>query len=208
MYRISTVQYVDMNDKNLNLARYQFIAGVDEAGRGPLVGAVVAAAVILDPLRPIHGLMDSKKLSEIKRQQLYPEITDKALAWAIASASAAEIDDINILQASLLAMKRAVESLSIAPQLALVDGNQCPRLYCEVVAIVRGDSKIEAISAASILAKVERDRQMVELDKLYPQFGFARHKGYPTAAHRALLRQYGPCPEHRRSFAPVRDWQL
>jgi ribonuclease HII len=208
LYRISAVQYVDMNDKNLNLERYQLIAGVDEAGRGPLVGAVVAAAVILDPLRPIRGLMDSKQLSEKKRQQLYPEITDKALAWAIASASPAEIDEINILQASLLAMKRAVEALSIYPQLALVDGNQRPQLSCEVIAIVKGDSKIEAISAASILAKVERDRQMVALDLVYPRYRFAQHKGYPTAVHRSLLRQLGPCPEHRRSFAPVRDWQL
>ena len=193
-----------MQDKNLNFTGYQLIAGVDEAGRGPLVGAVVAAAVILDPQRPIQGLRDSKKLSEKRREQLYPEITDKALAWAIASASAAEIDDINILQASLLAMKRAVEALAIAPQLVLVDGNKCPHLLCEVRAIVRGDSKVEAISAASILAKVERDRQMVALDQIYPQYGFAKHKGYPTAAHRELLIQFGPCPEHRRSFGPVK----
>ena len=194
-----------MQDKNLIFTGYQLIAGVDEAGRGPLVGAVVAAAVILDPLRPIQGLRDSKKLSEKRREQLYPEITDKALAWAIASASAAEIDDINILQASLLAMKRAVEALAIAPQLVLVDGNKCPHLLCEVRAIVRGDSKVEAISAASILAKVERDRQMVALDQIYPQYGFAKHKGYPTVAHRELLIQFGPCPEHRRSFGPVRS---
>ena len=193
-----------MQDKNLNFTGYQLIAGVDEAGRGPLVGAVVAAAVMLDPQRPIQGLRDSKKLSEKRREQLYPEITDKALAWAIASASAAEIDDLNILQASLLAMQRAVEALAIAPQLVLVDGNKCPHLLCEVRAIVRGDSKVEAISAASILAKVERDRQMVALDQIYPQYGFAKHKGYPTAAHRELLIQYGPCPEHRRSFGPVR----
>ena len=193
-----------MQDKNLIFTGYQLIAGVDEAGRGPLVGAVVAAAVILDPLRPIQGLRDSKKLSEKRREQLYPEITDKALAWAIASASAAEIDDINILQASLLAMKRAVEALAIAPQLVLVDGNKCPHLLCEVRAIVRGDSKVEAISAASILAKVERDRQMVALDQIYPQYGFAKHKGYPTVAHRELLIQFGPCPEHRRSFGPVK----
>lgn len=194
-----------MQDKNFDFSAYRIVAGVDEAGRGPLVGAVVAAAVILNPARPIVGLMDSKQLSEKKRQQLYPQITERALAWAIASASAAEIDAINILQASLLAMQRAVEALSLVPQLALVDGNKCPRLNCEVIAIVQGDSKIEAISAASILAKVERDRQMVALDLLYPQYGFAQHKGYPTAVHRALLQQHGPCPEHRRSFAPVRS---
>lgn len=194
-----------MHELNLDLSPYRWIAGVDEAGRGPLAGVVVAAAVILDPSRPIPGLRDSKKLSEKKRDQLYPEITDKALAWAIASVSAGEIDEINILQASLLAMKRAVEALAIQPEIALVDGNQCPRLACRVVAIVKGDSKVEAISAASILAKVERDRQMQALHALYPQYGFNQHKGYPTAAHMALLKQYGPCPEHRRSFGPVRE---
>jgi ribonuclease HII len=199
------LQDVDMHELNLDLSPYRLIAGVDEAGRGPLVGVVVAAAVILDPSRPIHGLRDSKKLSEKRREQLFPEITDKALAWAIASASAAEIDQINILQASLLAMKRAVEALAIQPEIALVDGNKCPRLVCRVEAIVKGDSKVEAISAASILAKVERDRQMQALHELYPQYGFNQHKGYPTAAHMALLKQYGPCPEHRRSFGPVRE---
>ena len=159
-----------MHELNLDLSPYRLIAGVDEAGRGPLVGVVVAAAVILDPSRPIHGLRDSKKLSEKKREQLFPEITDKALAWAIASASAAEIDQINILQASLLAMKRAVEALAIQPEIALVDGNKCPHLVCRVEAIVKGDSKVEAISAASILAKVERDQVL----------DYAARKGMPV----------------------------
>lgn len=194
-----------MHEINIDLSPYRLIAGVDEAGRGPLVGTVVAAAVILDPSRPIAGLRDSKKLSEKSRDQLYPEITGQALCWAIASASASEIDQINILQASLLAMKRAVEALTLAPDIALVDGNKCPALACRVEAIVKGDSKVAAISAASILAKVERDRQMYALHESYPQYGFDQHKGYPTALHMALLRQHGPCPEHRRSFGPVRD---
>ncbi|HEX5637708.1 MAG TPA: ribonuclease HII [Gammaproteobacteria bacterium] len=194
-----------MHELNLDLSPYRLIAGVDEAGRGPLVGAVVAAAVILDPARPVSGLRDSKKLSEKQRERLFPEITEKALAWAIASASAVEIDQINILQASLLAMQRAVEALALSPDIALVDGNRCPKLACRVEAIVKGDSKVEAISAASILAKVERDRQMVALHALYPQYGFNQHKGYPTAAHMALLKQFGPCAEHRRSFGPVRE---
>lgn len=194
-----------MHEITIDLTPYRLIAGVDEAGRGPLVGVVVAAAVILDPSRPIEGLRDSKKLSEKRREQLYPEITDRALAWAIASASAAEIDQLNILQASLLAMKRAVEALAIQPDIALVDGNKCPQLSCRVEAIVKGDSKVAAISAASILAKVERDRQMRVLHELYPQYGFDQHKGYPTATHMALLREHGPCPEHRRTFGPVRE---
>lgn len=193
-----------MNEINLDLTPYQLIAGVDEAGRGPLVGAVVAAAVILDPSRPIEGLRDSKKLSEKRRERLFHEITGRSLCWAIASASPAEIDRINILQASLLAMKRAVEALGMQPEIALVDGNQRPRLACRVEAIVKGDSKVAAISAASILAKVERDRQMRALHEQYPQYEFDRHKGYPTAAHLALLRQHGLCPEHRRSFAPAK----
>jgi len=188
----------------LDLSPYQLIAGVDEAGRGPLVGVVVAAAVILDPSRPIQGLGDSKKLSEKRREQLFPEIISQSLSWAIASASPAEIDQLNILQASLLAMKRAVEALSLQPDIALVDGNQRPRLACRVEAIVKGDSKVAAISAASILAKVERDRLMRALHELYPLYGFDQHKGYPTASHLALLRQHGPCPEHRRSFGPVK----
>jgi len=193
-----------MYEINLDLTAYRLIAGVDEAGRGPLVGAVVAAAVILDPSRPIQGLRDSKKLSEKRREQLFQEITSQSLSWAIASASPAEIDQLNILQASLLAMKRAVEALGVQPEIALVDGNQRPRLSCRVEAIVKGDSKVAAISAASILAKVERDRQMRDLHEAYPMYGFGQHKGYPTAAHLALLQQHGPCPEHRRSFAPVK----
>jgi ribonuclease HII len=179
------------------------IAGVDEAGRGPLAGPVVAAAVILDPARPIAGLADSKKLSAARREQLAGEIRDKALAWGLGRAEVAEIDRINILQASLLAMRRAVENLSIRPERALVDGNRCPLLACPCQAIVKGDATVPAISAASILAKVARDAELCELHDRYPHYGFAQHKGYPTAAHREALRRHGPCPEHRRSFAPV-----
>lgn len=192
------------NDIGINLNDFEFIAGVDEAGRGPLVGAVVASAVILDENNPIDGLNDSKKLSAAKREKLAAEIKQKAMAWAIASVEPAEIDRINILQASLLAMKQAVESLSLAPDIALVDGNKTPDLACQVEAIVKGDAKVAAISAASILAKVERDRQMEELHQQYPQYEFDRHKGYPTKAHMALLEEHGPCPEHRRSFGPVK----
>jgi len=179
------------------------IAGIDEAGRGPLAGPVIAAAVILDPARPIIGLADSKILSAARREQLAVEIRAKALAWALGRAEAAEIDQINILQATLLAMQRAVAHLPIAPDHALVDGNRCPVLACPCQAIIKGDATEPAISAASILAKTARDAELGQLDKRYPQYGFARHKGYPTAAHREALRRYGPCPEHRRSFAPV-----
>ena len=179
------------------------IAGVDEVGRGPLAGPVVAAAVILDPARPIASLADSKTLSPLRREQLAVEIRAKALAWALGRAEVAEIDRINILQASLLAMQRAVAALSIVPEQALVDGNRCPRLACPCRAIVKGDATVPAISAASILAKVARDAEMGELHERYPQYGFSQHKGYPTAAHRDALRCFGPCPEHRRSFAPV-----
>ena len=179
------------------------IAGIDEAGRGPLAGPVVAAAVILDPAQPIAGLADSKILSATRREQLAVEIRAKALAWALGRAEAAEIDQINILQATLLAMQRAVANLSIAPDHALVDGNRCPALACSCQAIIKGDATEPAISAASILAKTARDAELRQLDARYPQYGFARHKGYPTAAHREALRRYGPCPEHRRSFAPV-----
>ena len=181
------------------------IAGADEAGRGPLVGSVVAAAVILDPNKPIQGLNDSKKLTEKKREKLFVEIQEKALAWAIAEASAAEIDEINILQASLLAMRRAVEQLTIQPELVLVDGNKIPQglsMSCE--AIVGGDALHAEISAASILAKVTRDHQMIEMDRKYPQFGFAKHKGYPTKAHFEAIAAYGVIQEHRRSYAPVK----
>lgn len=181
------------------------IAGVDEAGRGPLVGSVVAAAVILDPNQPIVGLNDSKKLSEKKREQLFVEIQQKALAWSIAEASAEEIDEFNILQASLLAMRRAVEALVIQPEKVLVDGNKEPQgllMACE--AVVGGDALHAEISAASILAKVTRDRQMVELDQQYPQYGFAQHKGYPTKAHFAAIAEHGVIDQHRRSFGPVK----
>ena len=181
------------------------IAGADEAGRGPLVGSVVAAAVILDPNNPIEGLKDSKKLSEKKREKLFIEIKEKALAWAIAEASAAEIDEYNILQASLLAMRRAVEKLDIQPDHVLVDGNKVPLgLMMSCDAVVGGDAIHPEISAASILAKVTRDHAMVELDLKYPQFGFAKHKGYPTKAHFEAIAQHGVISEHRRSFGPVR----
>ncbi|KWQ05459.1 ribonuclease HII [Acinetobacter harbinensis] len=182
------------------------VAGVDEAGRGPLVGSVVAAAVILDPNNPIEGLNDSKKLSEKKREMLFVEIQEKAVAWAIAEASHAEIDQLNILQASLLAMCRAVEALHIQPQHVLVDGNKIPQglsMSCE--AIVGGDALHAEISAASILAKVTRDRQMVVLDQQYPQFGFAQHKGYPTKMHFAAIAEHGVIDQHRRSYAPIKQ---
>ena len=183
----------------------KLIAGADEAGRGPLVGSVVAAAVILDPNRPIEGLNDSKKLTEKKREKLFIEIKEKALAWAIAEASSQEIDEMNILQASLLAMRRAVEKLHIAPEHVLVDGNKVPQgLQMSCDAIVGGDAIHPEISAASILAKVTRDHEMVELDQKYPQFGFAKHKGYPTKAHFEAIAQYGVIDEHRRSFGPVK----
>jgi ribonuclease HII len=180
------------------------VAGVDEVGRGPLVGNVVAAAVILDPARPIAGLADSKKLSEKKRAQLYDEIRERALAWAVASASPAEIDQLNILHASMLAMQRAVLALDPAPDYALIDGNRCPSLPCPAEPVVKGDARVAAISAASILAKVHRDREMQALHERHPEYGFDSHKGYPTKAHLAALAQHGPLPEYRRSFAPVR----
>lgn len=180
------------------------LCGVDEAGRGPLVGAVFAAAVILDPARPIVGLADSKKLSEKKREALALEIREYALAWAIASASAEEIDRINILQASLLAMKRAVEGLGMVPQEVAVDGLHCPSLAMPVRAVVKGDSLVAEISAASILAKTARDAEMRELHLVYPQYDFARHKGYPTAVHLQAILHHGVTPQHRRSFGPVR----
>jgi len=181
------------------------IAGVDEAGRGPLAGPVAAAAVILDPECHIPGLADSKRISASMREMLEGEIKEKALAWSVIFVEPAEIDRINILQAALLAMQRAVEGLSILPRQALVDGNRCPRLPCPAEAIVGGDATVPAISAASILAKVARDRQMLTLDRLYPGYGFSRHKGYPTAEHLAVLRALGPCAIHRRSYRPVRE---
>ena len=181
------------------------ICGIDEAGRGPLAGPVVAAAVILDPLRPIQGLDDSKKLSSTRRNELASEIKLKAKAWTIASAGVDEIDSLNILQATLLAMKRCVETLLIRPTLVMVDGPCCPQIDCPVKAVVRGDGKVPAISAASILAKVERDQEMAELDRKYPGYGFSSHKGYPTRLHIHALRELGVSPVHRKSFAPVRN---
>lgn len=183
--------------------RGTLLAGVDEVGRGPLMGDVVTAAVILDPARPIKGLADSKKLTEKKREILFAEIQEKALCWAIARATPDEIDSLNILQASLLAMRRAVEQLVIQPEYVLVDGNRLPRWHYRAEAVVKGDSRVAAISAASILAKVQRDREMLLLDEKYPGYGFADHKGYPTAQHLAALQQLGVTPLHRRSYAPV-----
>lgn len=178
--------------------------GVDEAGRGPLAGPVFAACVVLDNNRAITGLADSKKLSEKKRTELAIEIKQRAKAWAIAFASVAEIDTLNILQASLLAMKRAVESLPFTPHLALIDGNQNPQLICPVRTIIHGDSLIDSISAASILAKTARDAEMMRLHQLFPCYGFDRHKGYPTQTHFLKLKQHGPCEVHRKSFKPVK----
>ena len=190
------------------MQKVQLICGVDEAGRGPLAGSVYAAAVILDANNPILGLADSKKLSEKKRDFLSAEIKQKALAWGIASCSCQEIDEINILQASLLAMARAIKAMkaqfNITPDLVQVDGNTCPKINLPCEAIVKGDSKVQAISAASILAKVARDAELNELDKQYPQYGFAKHKGYPTAAHLLVLQAHGICPQHRLSYAPVK----
>ncbi len=180
------------------------IAGVDEVGRGSLAGDVVAAAVILDPNKPIDGLTDSKKLSEKKRQQLSLEIKEKALCWALGRASVAEIDEMNIFQASLLAMKRAVENLSIKPDFVKIDGKYCPDIDYVMEAIIKGDALIPEIGAASIIAKVARDQEMIELDQQYPEYGFATHKGYPTKKHREALEKYGITPIHRRSFAPVK----
>ncbi len=181
------------------------LAGTDEAGRGPLAGEVVAAAVILNPKRPIVGLNDSKKLSEKKREALFIEIQEKALAFGIASATVEEIDQLNILHASMLAMSRAVAQLSVAPEHVLVDGNRLPlNLPCPAEAVVKGDARHEAIAAASILAKVTRDRMIVEASMHYPQYGFEKHKGYPTAQHLEALNLHGITPLHRRSFAPVK----
>lgn len=179
------------------------VAGVDEVGRGPLVGDVVTAAVILDPNHPIPGLADSKTISEKKREQLAPLIRERALAWAIGRCSAAEIDQLNILQATLLAMSRAVAGLAVPPGFVLIDGNRCPSLPMPAQAVVKGDSRVAEISAASILAKVERDLEMLALDAKYPQYGFARHKGYPTKEHLAALALHGALPAHRKSFKPV-----
>ncbi len=182
----------------------KWVAGCDEVGRGPLAGEVVAAAVILDPLAPIEGLADSKKLSEKRREALSDEIKQKAKCWAIARATVAEIDEINILQASLLAMHRAVDQLNVKPHHVMVDGNRLPKWPYSSEAVVQGDGSIAEISAASILAKVCRDREMMQLDEQYPGYGFAKHKGYPTKAHMDALKLLGPCEIHRTSFAPVK----
>ena len=181
----------------------KLIAGVDGVGRGPLVGAVVTAAVILDPQKPIMGLTDSKKLSEKKRLVLAEEIKEKALCWSLGRAEPEEIDSLNILHATMLAMQRAVEGLSITPDFVLIDGNRIPNLSMPAQAVVKGDALVQEISAASILAKVTRDLEMAELDKQFPEYGFAKHKGYPTALHFEKLSQYGATPFHRKSFAPV-----
>lgn len=194
------------------MSNNQYICGVDEAGRGPLAGAVYAAAVVLNPDAPIQGLADSKKISEKKRDALSIEIKQHALAWAIATSSVEEIDSINILHASMLAMKRAIEALQVQFSdvlagkniLVQVDGNRCPEISLPCEAIIKGDSKVQAISAASILAKVARDANLYELDKQYPQYGFAQHKGYPTKVHMTLLQKHGASPVHRRSYAPVK----
>lgn len=183
------------------------VAGVDEAGRGPLAGPVVAAAVILDDLHPIKGLADSKKLTPARREKLYDEIRAKALCCSIAEASVEEIDQLNILQATMLAMRRAVLGLRLKPAMVLVDGNRLPLLDVPAEAIVKGDALVQAISAASILAKVHRDRWCVQVSEQFPQYGFAGHKGYGTAVHMAALREHGACIHHRRSFAPVAQAQ-
>ncbi|HIZ51944.1 MAG TPA: ribonuclease HII [Candidatus Pseudomonas excrementavium] len=183
----------------------ELIAGVDEVGRGPLCGAVVTAAVILDPLRPIEGLNDSKKLNEARREELFPLIQERALAWFIARAEVEEIDQLNILHATMLAMQRAVLGLSVRPDRVLVDGNRCPVLPMPSEPVIQGDGRVPAIAAASILAKVARDREMQELELLYPGYGIGKHKGYPTPEHLSSLKLLGATPIHRRSFAPVRE---
>jgi ribonuclease HII len=188
--------------------RVLLVAGIDEAGRGPLAGPVVAAAVILDPGRQVRGLKDSKVLSPERREELAVRIRERAIAWATGSADVDEIDRLNILHATMLAMRRAVEALPVAPEEALVDGNRCPSLACRTRAIVKGDRDVKAISAASILAKTTRDALLVEFDRAYPQYGFAQHKGYGTPEHLAALERHGPCPLHRRSFAPVVQAEL
>lgn len=185
-------------------ADVELVAGVDEVGRGPLCGPVIAAAVILDPARPIAGLNDSKKLTARQREALFDIICNQALAWSLGRAEVAEIDQLNILHATMLAMQRAVAGLSVQPELAYIDGNRCPTLPCRAEAVVKGDSRVPEIAAASIIAKVTRDREMVVMDQQWPGYGIAGHKGYPTAAHMAALKKLGPAPIHRRSFKPVR----
>ena len=189
----------------IDIPQDKLVAGVDEVGRGPLVGDVVTAAVILDPANPILGLADSKKLSEKKRLALFGEIKEKALAYAIGRASPAEIDELNILHATMLAMQRAVAGLKVTPELVFIDGNRCPKLAVPSAPVVGGDAQVPAIAAASILAKVSRDREMAEMEKLYPGYGIGGHKGYPTPVHLEALKRLGATPIHRRSFAPVRN---
>jgi ribonuclease HII len=196
--------YPGLKKSEYPFTEIDIVCGVDEAGRGPLAGPVFAAAVILDPRRPIDGLRDSKKLSAERRAELAPQIRQYALAWAIAECSHQEIDAINILQATMLAMKRAVEALATIPTIALIDGNRSPLMTIRCHPIVEGDDKVHAISAASILAKTARDAALVSLHQLYPQYGFDQHKGYGTRMHMQRLREHGACPVHRRSFAPVR----
>jgi ribonuclease HII len=198
--------YPGLAKKNRPFTLDDIVCGVDEAGRGPLAGPVFAAAVILDPARPIEGLRDSKKLTEARRDELAPLIREHALAWAIAECSHAEIDTLNILQATMLAMRRAVEQQATVPTIALIDGNRCPQFapHIRAHAVVEGDDKVHAISAASILAKTARDAALVALHDTYPQYAFDQHKGYSTALHLARLREHGPSPVHRRTFAPVR----
>ena len=190
------------------MKRLILVAGVDEAGRGPLAGPVVAASVILDPARPVRGLADSKLLTPERRETLAGRIRERAIAWSTGQADVTEIDTINILHATMLAMSRAVAALQVVPEEALVDGNRCPPLECRVRAIIKGDRDVKAISAASIIAKTTRDAMLREFDKLYPVYGFAQHKGYCTPDHLAALDRHGPCPLHRRSFAPVVQSEL
>lgn len=187
------------------VSHHRLLAGVDESGRGPLAGPVVAAAVILDPENRIEGLADSKTLTPKIRERLALLVQQRTLSWALGRADVEEIDRLNILQATLLAMQRAINSLSLSPRHVMIDGNHCPPLACLATAVVKGDVQVPAISAASILAKVDRDRLMRELDSQYPMYGFAKHKGYPTRSHLAALREHGPCPAHRRTFAPVKN---
>ena len=195
----------DLFNDQMLIESADLIAGVDEAGRGPLAGPVVAAAVILDPDNPIEGLRDSKKLTAAKREKLATEIKQKALSWSIAHATVEEIDELNILEATMLAMKRAIVGLALEPNLILVDGNRIPKMNRRINAVVKGDDKIAAISAASILAKTTRDGWMVELDARYPEYGFAKHKGYGVKQHIEAIRRYGVLPVHRKSFSPVKE---
>ena len=198
-----SARMTDLFDDQMLMDSGDLIAGVDEAGRGPLAGAVYAAAVILDPNEPIEGLRDSKKLTEKERERLAVEIKEKAIAWSVADATVEEIEEMNILKATMLAMRRAVLGLAVEPKLVLVDGNRLPELPYPANAVVKGDDKIAAISAASIIAKTTRDHRMMELEELYPGYGFAKHKGYGVEAYIAAIKKLGVCPEHRKTFEPI-----